>query len=69
MRIAKILHIGVSCCKKHICGEIIRLRLASQTIVLYVTNKICSNKNKNEYYDFSSIESSGQLFEAHRKAV
>jgi hypothetical protein len=35
--IAKILPIAMSCPKKHICGEIIRVRLASQTIMLYVT--------------------------------
>jgi hypothetical protein len=40
MGIAKILPIAMSCPKKHICEEIIRVRLASQTIMLYVTRKI-----------------------------
>jgi hypothetical protein len=69
MCIAKVLHIGMSCPKKHICDEIIRLRLASHTIMLYVGHKIWSNKNRNEYYGFCVLRAPGQLSEADRKAV
>jgi hypothetical protein len=69
MCIAKVLHIGMSCPKKHICDEIIRLRLASHTIMLYVGHKIWSNKNRNEYYGFCVLRAPGQLSEADRKVI